>query len=86
MKCTWPCFCVCYVIILVSGAIASVNTDKKFRWNFKVGQTRHFVLTERKTMQMDMDGNRVHMSFTQTTYMSWKVNNVDEDGICESAR
>jgi hypothetical protein len=83
MKSAGPGICFRYLMITACGAVASARADETFRWKFAVGQTRHFVLTERKDTQVVVNGKKLPTSFAQTTFMTWKVKSVDKDGIAQ---
>jgi hypothetical protein len=56
-------------------------TDSKIRWKFKAGQKYKLEMKQQMTQSMTVQGNPMKTTNDTTTYMTWNVKDVDQDGV-----
>jgi hypothetical protein len=69
--------------VLLSTVVSTAAADTTLRWKFAPGQKQTYAMTQKTSMKMELQGNPVKTSYTQTTDITWEVKAVDKDGIAD---
>ena len=69
--------------LVLMGGITVNGAPTTLRWKFNAGQKSNYRVVQDMIMEMDVSGQKIKMTTTQTMDMIWLVESVDDNGVAD---